>query len=144
MAKVQYCEHTGSVSKISNKLNSEGIEMENTITPNFDRAVCALRHILRINSVETDAEPGQPFGEGCAKALQFALELLQMFGFKTKNIDNYCGYGEIGEGELFAVLGHLDVVPAGDGWTYPPFEAELVDGKIYARGAIDDKGPVIA
>ena len=45
---------------------------------------------------------------------------------------------------LSASLAHVDVVPAGDGWTHPPFGAEIDDGKIYARGAIDDKGPAMA
>ena len=39
---------------------------------------------------------------------------------------------------------HVDVVPEGDGWTSDPFAAEIRDGKIYARGAIDDKGPTMA
>lgn len=54
------------------------------------------------------------------------------------------GYAEYGTGEeLIAVLGHLDVVPEGDGWTYPPYGGEIHDGKIYGRGTIDNKGPVI-
>lgn len=36
------------------------------------------------------------------------------------------------------------MVPAGNKWTYPPYEARIVDGKIYARGTTDDKGPTIA
>lgn len=40
--------------------------------------------------------------------------------------------------------GHLDVVPEGDGWTYPPYGAEIHDGKIYARGASDMKSGVAA
>jgi succinyl-diaminopimelate desuccinylase len=84
-----------------------------------------------------------PFGPGCANALKFTLNLLEEFEFSVKNLDNYCGYGEIGDGELFGVLGHLDVVPVGNDWTYPPFDALLIDGKIYGRGAIDDKGPTI-
>ncbi len=40
------------------------------------------------------------------------------------------------------VYGHYDVVPAEmeDGWDTPPFEPVVKDGKIYARGATDDKG----
>ncbi|MBQ2938352.1 MAG: Sapep family Mn(2+)-dependent dipeptidase [Clostridia bacterium] len=55
------------------------------------------------------------------------------------------GYIEFGSGsELIGIIGHLDVVPEGENWTYPPFEAKIVDNKIYGRGSIDDKGPVIA
>jgi succinyl-diaminopimelate desuccinylase len=54
------------------------------------------------------------------------------------------GYAEYGQGdEMIAVLGHLDVVPEGDGWSYPPYGAEIHNGKIYGRGATDDKGPTI-
>ena len=42
------------------------------------------------------------------------------------------------------IIGHLDVVPEGEGWTYPPFELTIRDDILYGRGTIDDKGPVIA
>lgn len=104
----------------------------------------ALADLIKINSVEEPPLPGMPFGKGCAEALGYALKLLEKFGFKTKNLDNYCGWGEVGEGELFGILGHLDVVPVGQGWNFPPFGAEISDGKMYGRGTMDDKGPVVA
>ncbi len=66
--------------------------------------------------------------------------------YVIKNIDNMAGHIEMGQGEeLLGILCHVDVVPAGDvTWTYPPFEGRIVDGKLYARGAIDDKGPTMA
>lgn len=86
-----------------------------------------------------------PFGEGAKKALDYALDLGNRLGFRTKNIDNYCGYIEFGEGKnLLGIIGHLDVVPSGDGWDTPPFSSTIKDGKIFGRGAIDDKGPVVA
>ncbi len=55
------------------------------------------------------------------------------------------GYIEFGQGEeILGIIAHLDVVPAKDSWTFPPFHATITDGKIYGRGAIDDKGPVMA
>ena len=45
---------------------------------------------------------------------------------------------------MVAVLGHLDVVPEGDGWSFDPFGGEIRDGKVFGRGAMDDKGPTIA
>lgn len=56
------------------------------------------------------------------------------------------GYAEFGEGEdLIGIVGHLDVVPAiEEDWKYSPFTPTIADGKIYGRGAIDDKGPVIS
>ncbi len=88
-----------------------------------------------------------PFGEECKNVLDYLLTLGKNMGFKTKNIDGYCGYIEFGEGkELLGIIGHLDVVPANieDGWTSDPFQAEIRNNKIYGRGTIDDKGPVLA
>lgn len=110
-----------------------------------DDIIKSTQEICRIRSVESDGKEGMPFGEGVNEALEYALNLSKKLGFKTQNIDGYVGYAEYGEGEDYvAVLGHLDIVPEGDGWIYPPYEAQIHDGKIYARGAVDDKGPIIA
>ncbi len=107
------------------------------------KEICNLVNISSV-SEETD-DPEMPFGEGCKNVLDYTLKLGERLGFRTKNIDNYCGYIEFGEGEkLVGIIGHLDVVPSGDGWDTPPFEANIRDGKIYGRGTIDDKGPVIS
>lgn len=103
--------------------------------------------LIKIPSVSIESgNPTIPFGDDCKKVLDYILELGQKLGFRTKNVDNYCGYIEFGQGdELLGIIGHLDVVPGGDGWTIcNPFEPKIVDNKIYGRGAIDDKGPVIA
>lgn len=89
--------------------------------------------------------PEYPFGKNIDDALNTFLDLGKKMGFKTKNIDKYCGYIEFGEGkELVGIIGHLDVVPEGEGWTYPPFDLTIDEDKIYGRGTIDDKGPMIA
>lgn len=105
-----------------------------------------LQNLIRIPSVyEKSSEPLMPFGENVTKALEYMLDLGKSLGFRTKNVDGYCGYIEFGEGDkLVGIIGHLDVVPSGDNWTFPPFSATIYDNKIYGRGAIDDKGPVIA
>ena len=105
-----------------------------------------LQKLIQIPSVYAESKnPLMPFGENANKALEYILDLGNKLGFRTKNIDGYCGYIEFGEGEeLLGIIGHLDVVPSGDNWTYPPFSATIFDNKIYGRGAIDDKGPVIA
>lgn len=102
--------------------------------------------VINIPSVFTDNDDSiTPFGEDTVKALEYVLDLGKSFGFRTKNIDNKCGYIEFGEGkELLGIIGHLDVVPADDTWTYSPFNSTIDNNKIYGRGAIDDKGPVIA
>lgn len=107
------------------------------------KEVCEIVKIPSVNEISTDTN--KPFGENVNKALEHFLKLGERLGFRTKNIDGYCGYVEFGEGdELLGIIGHLDVVPAGDGWTHKPFEPEISGGKIYGRGTTDDKGPVIA
>lgn len=80
------------------------------------------------------------------EALEQALDCCRSLGFRVKNVDGKLGYGEIGEGEdLMGILCHLDVVPAGEGWSYEPFAGTVTeDGRIYGRGAVDDKGPAMA
>jgi len=102
---------------------------------------------LRINSVldEGSVEENAPFGKGIQEALEFALDISASFGLQTTRFAGYAGHVELGKGdEMLGVLCHVDVVPEGDGWTSPPYAAEIRDGKIFARGAIDDKGPTMA
>lgn len=109
-----------------------------------EEIIKSVQEAVKIKSVEDEAKDGMPFGEGVHRALENCLELSKSLGFKTVNVDNMIGYAEYGEGdEMIAVLGHLDVVPEGDGWKYPPYAAEIHNGNIYGRGATDDKGPTI-
>ncbi len=109
--------------------------------------IADTQKLLRIKSTldESTSTPDIPFGHGIKEALDFMLQLGEKDGFMTKNIDNYGAHLEMGSGdELLGILGHLDVVPEGEGWTSDPYSAEIRDGKIFARGAIDDKGPTMA
>ena len=102
--------------------------------------------LIQIPSIyEKSDNPYEPFGKNINKALNYMLSLGKELGFRTKNINGYCGYIEFGEGkDLIGIIGHLDVVPEGENWIYPAFSGTIFDNKIYGRGAIDDKGPVIA
>lgn len=101
--------------------------------------------LIKIKSVEEVLSETTPFGEGVKNALEYILDLSKKFGFKTVNLNNYVGYAEYGEGEEYiGVLGHLDVVPAGDDWKFDPYSGTVDDGKIYGRGALDDKGPLMS
>ncbi|XMB72762.1 dipeptidase PepV [Mycoplasmatota bacterium WC30] len=104
--------------------------------------------LLQIPTVLEEYNPDnldEPFGPEIKRALDFMLDLGKQDGFLVKNIDNYAAHIEYGKGEeVLGILGHLDVVPAGGKWTNPPFSAVEIDGKIYARGAMDDKGPTVA
>lgn len=108
-----------------------------------------LQQLIQIKSVlnEENATEDAPFGKGPKEALDFMLALGEKEGMRTKNIDNIVGHIEMGEGEeLLGILCHVDVVPEGDEstWTYPPFEGQIADGKLFGRGSIDDKGPTMA
>lgn len=108
-----------------------------------------LAGLLKIPSVKDagTSEAGKPMGREIARALAFMLELAEREQWRTYNLDGYAGYAEYGPPEsadYIGVLCHLDVVPAPGPWTSPPFEPEVRDGKLYARGAIDDKGPTMA
>ena len=104
-----------------------------------------LNETLKIDTVRTAPQPNAPFGKNLADCLQYVLKTAEEMGFKTYNADNYAGHVEFGDGEeIVSAFGHLDVVPVTDGWTTPPFVPTIRDGKIYARGASDDKGPMIA
>ncbi|ELK40381.1 dipeptidase PepV [Brevibacillus agri] len=106
-----------------------------------------VKAFLSINSIEdmTTATAGKPFGEGVAAALESLLARGAQDGFWTKNLDGYAGTIELGDGEEeVGVLVHIDVVTVGEGWTTPPFEPTIRDGRLYARGALDDKGPALA
>ncbi len=111
----------------------------------FDDIVKNLSQLIKFDSSQAPATEGKPFGEANAKCLDFFLSLASYLGFETKNYDNYIGEVKFGSGEDFAVLAHLDVVPAGNGWTHDPFggEVDRENGKIWGRGAMDDKGPAL-
>lgn len=106
-----------------------------------------LKGLLRIPSVRDDSKKTDdaPFGPDVKRALDYMLELGDKDGFTTKEVGLVAGHVEYGDGEeIVGVLGHVDVVPVGDGWSNDPFEPVLKDGKLYARGVADDKGPTIA
>lgn len=109
------------------------------------RLLACLQENLRIPSVEGPAEEGAPYGIHCRRSLDHVLEAAHAMGFKACNVDGHVGWCEYGDGEeMVAVLGHLDVVPAGDGWSFDPWGGEIKDDRIFGRGTMDDKGPSIA
>lgn len=104
-----------------------------------------IKEIISINSIESDAKEEAPFGEGVKEALLKALDISKELGFESVNMDSYLGYARYGKSsEYVCAIGHLDVVPVGDGWKHPPFSAYEEDGIIYSRGILDNKGPIFA
>ena len=111
----------------------------------IDDMTALLRELVAVPSVQGDAEEGFPFGREPARALEIMLRECRKAGFDVENVENYAGSADINSLEAqLAVLTHLDVVPAGDGWSSPPFELTQVGDKLVGRGTIDDKGPAVA
>ena len=102
-----------------------------------------LKQLISIDSVKTEPSKNAPFGEGVKKALRFFLSLAEKMGFTVINYDDYAGEISYGEGQEVGIIGHLDVVPVGNGWTYPPFSLTEKDGYLIGRGVGDDKGAML-
>ena len=122
--------------------------MKDFIRTTMDAQIRDLAELVRIPSVSRGEPPdaGKPFGKTVYRALEKALEIARHLGFeKVWHTDGYAGVIEYGEGEeTLGILAHLDVVPEGQGWTYPPYGAEIHDGKMFGRGTVDDKGSAVS
>ena len=79
--------------------------------------------------------------------LDFVMEYLQEFTpvrLNKTGVKNLFIYKKFGEGEHLCFAGHVDVVPAGEGWDVDPYGAVEKDGYIYGRGTQDMKSGVVA
>lgn len=125
----------------------EGVEKEilAQIDEIRDQMIEGILELVNIDSVETEAVCGAPFGTGVKNALDKALSISERLGFETKNLDDYIGYAQYGTGDGYVcAIGHVDVVETGEGWKQPPFSGYMEDGVIYSRGILDNKGPIMS
>ncbi|MBU1094016.1 MAG: dipeptidase PepV [Firmicutes bacterium] len=124
------------------------IDFKQEVLKRKDDLIADLTKLIQINSELTTFDPNRkqaPFGPGLKEALDAMLAIGEKDGFEVVNLDGYAGHIEYGKQKDFVgIIGHLDVVPAGNDWTYAPYGAEIHDGKMYGRGTEDDKGPTIA
>ncbi len=124
------------------------MQIRNNVTNIQGEMISALIELLKIPSVLDETHGSRPFGLEVDNALKKMLEICERIGFKTYyDPSGYYGYAEYGTGnEMIGILGHIDVVSEGDAqnWQHSPYAGEIASGKIYGRGAIDDKGPLIA
>ena len=122
-------------------------ELEKQLELIRPEAVATLQKWIRQPSVPGTPAPGAPFGPDIRKMLDVAMEDMKGLGFDVFNSDGFAMHADAGEGgdrEALGILGHLDVVPVGEGWTMEPFCGEIRDGRIWGRGSSDDKGPMAA
>lgn len=123
------------------------IDWKKEVEARKDDLLNDLIDLLKVKSEREDDKvtADAPFGPGPRDALLHMLAYGERDGFAVKNVDNYAGHIEFGEGdETLGIFGHMDVVPAGDGWATDPYDPVIKDNKIYARGSSDDKGPSMA
>ena len=118
--------------------------MKQEILKYKDEMIDQLAQLVSYPSTYQPNQDNTPFGISNRDCLNKALEMASSYGFKTVNLDNYCGYIEMGQGEeIIGILAHLDVVPVSDTWNSDPFKLTIIDDKMYGRGTSDDKGAVV-
>ena len=108
----------------------------------MEKYIDILRDLIQIESVNDNEKEVAEYIENLFKDYD---------NVETQIIDSYPNRSNIlvkvkgkEKGKIFAFSGHLDVVEAGEGWTYPPFEGKIVDNKMYGRGTSDMKAGVAA
>ena len=116
---------------------------------NYPRFLEELKSLLRIPSISTLPENK----DDCRKAAESLASELKRIGMENVRLIETSGHPLVYADWLHAagkptalVYGHYDVQPPDplDEWLSPPFEPTIRDGNIYARGAVDDKGQVVA
>ena len=127
-------------------------DIDRFVRENEENLVRDIARLVSIPSVAGPEEPGAPFGREAKRALECGLQIAAELGLRTFNCADRIGYAVIGsdpvpeevpgEGYL-ATITHLDVVPAGDGWTADPFTLREQEGYLLGRGVMDDKGPSV-
>lgn len=120
-------------------------KINETMTHLQDDIINSIQRIVAIESVQGEALPNAPFGQAPKDALIEVLKLAEELGFKTKNIDNIIGYAQYGEGDgdYIGIFGHVDIVPLGEGWIHDPLSGVVDGDRMYGRGVLDNKGPII-
>lgn len=126
-------------------------QLDDYIAKNESAMLEDLRSLVAIESVSenldsADTVPGSPFGVRCREVLDQYLMMANRDGLKSEDCDGYCGTVTVGESDNYTVgiWGHLDVVPLGDDWEYPPLSLTVKDRYLIGRGVQDNKGPVVA
>ncbi|MGX7059826.1 Sapep family Mn(2+)-dependent dipeptidase [Vagococcus humatus] len=122
------------------------IPFERLIEENKEIFYEDLDQVMQINSVKGNPTHAAPFGNGPKEALDLVLQLAKTYGFKTGLVNDAVGYAQWGEDDqdYIGIVGHLDVVPEGTGWSVPPFKLTKKGKRFYGRGVLDNKGPILA
>ena len=116
------------------------------IEENEAAMIASLSELIKIPSVAVETGGEKPFGEEVDRAYRRLMAWGTEEGFLTFDADHYGGHIDFpgSRDGVVGIVGHLDVVPEGDGWDFDPYGGQVIDGKVCGRGTMDDKGPVIA
>ena len=121
--------------------------LEQWISRQEDQMREDIAALIRIPSIADQQKviPGAPYGKKCREA----LEQMRAFGLReqmeTEDIDGHCLTIATGKGNVeIGIWNHLDVVPEGKEWIYPPYTCTEKDGFLIGRGIQDNKGPAVA
>jgi acetylornithine deacetylase/succinyl-diaminopimelate desuccinylase family protein len=113
------------------------------MSPSLDRAR-AIERLERLVAFNTENPPGQE-----TEAIDYLAAIFRGMGWQAEIAELAPGRANLvatlrnGDGPVFAFNSHVDVVPAGGGWTADPFTLTARGGNFYGRGACDAKGQVI-
>lgn len=107
-----------------------------------------LSRLIAIPSIKTIDSSNYPYGQNINDCLKEALKIGSELGFYSKNIDGYAGILSLMNDEekkkYIGIFGHLDIVPEGSGWSYPPYKLTKTEDKFYGRGILDNKGSLLS
>lgn len=104
--------------------------------------ISLLQNMIRCPSVTPKEAGVLSVLEKTLIPMGFVCERL-IYGEGEERVENL--FAKKGRGRPhFCFAGHVDVVPVGGEWTHPPFGAEIEDGRLYGRGAMDMKSGVAA
>ena len=122
-------------------------DIDEYLAKHWEDVIADIDELVSIESVEDlDAAcDGAPFGPGPRRALDKALEIASRMGLSAHDCEGYVGYADLPgrSNTQIGIIGHVDVVPAGTGWTFDPYKVTRRDGYLVGRGVIDDKGPIM-
>lgn len=119
-------------------------DIDGFVDENRENIIRDISRLVAVNSAAGEAAEGAPYGEGPAKALEVAFEIARELGLETASYGGKMGCAMTGAGDKYlATITHLDIVPAGDGWSGDPFTLRQREGYMIGRGVMDDKGPSV-
>lgn len=119
------------------------IKISGWIDVHKEEILSDLKKAVEIPSVSEPDSGAEPYGHACREVLDCMLDAAEGYGFETKNYHYHVGgvfFNRLAaSSRRIGIWSHLDVVPAGDNWSFPPFTLTEKDGFLIGRGVQDNK-----